>query len=56
MKKITTLKKNRICKFSKCTNMLSIYNNNTFCYVHQRTMNDLAVKTNVAFKTKRMAS
>jgi hypothetical protein len=34
--KIKTNKKRRICKFSGCGHILSIYNPETYCHVHQQ--------------------
>ena len=34
-KKIRTIKKRRVCRFSGCKQKLSIYNPETHCYVHQ---------------------
>jgi|GEM_PF-3442089 hypothetical protein len=36
MKKIVIHKKNRVCSVSGCKNLLSIYNPQVYCYVHQR--------------------
>ena len=34
-KKIRIYKKHRICRFAGCKHLLSIYNPETYCYVHQ---------------------
>ena len=52
MKKIVTLRPNRVCKFAKCGNLLSIYNVSTFCYTHQRLMANAPLKPVVAKKIK----
>ncbi|MFH1782540.1 MAG: hypothetical protein ABH848_02875 [Candidatus Omnitrophota bacterium] len=36
VKKIKTFRKNRICKFPKCRQVLNIYNPSTLCYIHQQ--------------------
>jgi len=36
MKKIVTSRKNRVCKARECKHLLSIYNAQDICYVHQR--------------------
>jgi hypothetical protein len=35
-KKIKVYKKHRTCRFAGCKQILSIYNSETHCYVHQR--------------------
>ena len=35
-KKIRLNKRRRICKFSGCRHILSMYNLETYCYVHQQ--------------------
>lgn len=35
-KKIKTSKKHRICRFTGCRQVLSIYNPETYCHVHQQ--------------------
>jgi hypothetical protein len=35
-KKIRVNKKRRICRFAGCKHLLSIYNPETFCHVHQQ--------------------
>ncbi len=35
-KKIKPNRRNRICKFTGCKHILSIYNPDTHCYVHQQ--------------------
>jgi len=34
--KIKTNKKRRVCRFSGCEHILSIYNPETYCHVHQQ--------------------
>lgn len=34
MKKIKASLKGRVCKFSLCKHVLSIYNHETYCHVH----------------------
>jgi hypothetical protein len=34
--KIKTQKRRRVCKFSGCGHILSIYNPETYCHVHQQ--------------------
>jgi len=40
MKRVALIKKRRICKFPNCKHVLSIYNPEIYCYVHQRTAED----------------
>ena len=35
-KKIKTQKKRRVCKATGCKNILSVYNPDAHCYVHQQ--------------------
>ncbi|MBI5144528.1 MAG: hypothetical protein HZA30_05630 [Candidatus Omnitrophica bacterium] len=35
-KKIKTIKKRRVCRFTGCRHILSIYNLETYCHVHQQ--------------------
>ncbi len=34
MKKVKTSHKGRVCKFSHCKNILSIYNHEEYCHIH----------------------
>ena len=36
MKEVASIKRKRICKFLRCKRILSIYNPEIYCYVHQR--------------------
>lgn len=35
MKKVKTSAKGRVCRYRKCKNILSIYNHELYCHVHQ---------------------
>ena len=35
MKKVKTSAKGRVCRYRKCHNILSIYNHELYCHVHQ---------------------
>lgn len=36
MKEVASIKRKRICKFLHCKCVLSIYNQEIYCYAHQR--------------------
>jgi len=40
MKEVTSIKRKRICKFLHCKHVLSIYNLEAYCYVHQREVDN----------------
>jgi len=44
MTKNITSKKNRICKFASCNQILSIYNHEVYCYSHQKAMANAKAK------------
>jgi hypothetical protein len=35
MKKVRTSAKGRVCKYRSCKNLLSIYNHELYCHIHQ---------------------
>ncbi|MFA5310948.1 MAG: hypothetical protein WC355_01345 [Candidatus Omnitrophota bacterium] len=35
MKKVKTSAKGRVCRYRNCRNILSIYNHEEYCHVHQ---------------------
>ena len=40
MKEIASIKRKRICKFLHCKGILSIYNRGSYCYKHQREVDN----------------
>lgn len=45
MKKNIPSKKHRVCKFPKCKHILSIYNPEIYCYIHQKVMTAERIQT-----------
>jgi hypothetical protein len=48
-KKIKPNRRRRVCKFSGCTHILSIYNPENHCYVHQQLVMARESSSSMAF-------
>ncbi len=47
MKKIKISRRGRVCKFPHCRIVLSIYNHECFCNLHQDRMDELVISKTV---------